>query len=183
MTRPGLLDKFYSTSTNTPTSTKTQTSTNTPTSTNTLETPQSTPHKIPIIPHAQRPPTQPPPAPPFPQAEEAVKSQGFEAVGIFRPGLLDRGAKARSAEITFNRLVSSIAVADVAKVGAVHASVPFEGLATQGRLSNQLPCGGARLCLLRGWGLFPLEAGHRGTFGPVCSGAWAHVLLIEPPIA
>jgi hypothetical protein len=33
-----------------------------------------------------------------PQAEEAVKSQGFVRAGIFRPGMLDRGDKARAIE-------------------------------------------------------------------------------------
>jgi hypothetical protein len=32
------------------------------------------------------------------QAEEAVKSQGFGRAGIFRPGMLDRGDKARAIE-------------------------------------------------------------------------------------
>lgn len=32
------------------------------------------------------------------QAEEAVKGQGFARAGIFRPGMLDRGDKARSIE-------------------------------------------------------------------------------------
>ena len=32
------------------------------------------------------------------QAEEAVKSQGIPAVSLFRPGMLDRGDKARSNE-------------------------------------------------------------------------------------
>ncbi|KAI8473336.1 MAG: hypothetical protein J3K34DRAFT_519005 [Monoraphidium minutum] len=49
-------------------------------------------------------------------AEEAVKAQAFDAAGIFRPGLLDRGAKARPNERWFLKLVSAVAVGDVAKV-------------------------------------------------------------------
>jgi oxidoreductase len=50
------------------------------------------------------------------QAEEAVKSQGIEKTSIFRPGLLDRGEKARSLEKLVAGFMSSINVADVAKV-------------------------------------------------------------------
>lgn len=49
-------------------------------------------------------------------AEEAVKSQGFAAAGIFRPGLLDRGDMARPNEKWFSRLVNAVATSDVAKV-------------------------------------------------------------------
>lgn len=52
--------------------------------------------------------------PQHPQAEEAVRAEGFPAVGIFRPGLLDRGAAARAGERLFIRLVSSVPVAGVA---------------------------------------------------------------------
>lgn len=48
------------------------------------------------------------------EAEEAVRAEGFPAVGIFRPGLLDRGAAARAGERLFIRLVSSVPVAGVA---------------------------------------------------------------------
>ncbi|WIA24117.1 hypothetical protein OEZ85_013714 [Tetradesmus obliquus] len=49
-------------------------------------------------------------------AEEAVKGQGFARVGIFRPGMLDRGDKARSIEKLFAPLTGAIAVSDVARV-------------------------------------------------------------------
>ncbi|GBF90674.1 hypothetical protein Rsub_03246 [Raphidocelis subcapitata] len=48
------------------------------------------------------------------EAEEAVKAAGFPAVGIFRPGLLERGAAARSGERLFAGLVPSVPVAGVA---------------------------------------------------------------------
>jgi len=57
-----------------------------------------------------------PPTPKRNQAEEAVKAQRFEAVGIFRPGLLDRGERARAGERWFASLVNKVAVADVARV-------------------------------------------------------------------
>lgn len=42
----------------------------------------------------------------FPQAEESVKSAGFSRTAIFRPGLLDRGDKARALEKVGSWLVS-----------------------------------------------------------------------------
>ncbi|WIA44601.1 hypothetical protein OEZ86_007319 [Tetradesmus obliquus] len=48
-------------------------------------------------------------------AEEAVKGQGFARGGIFRPGMLDRGDKARSIEKLFAPLTGAIAVSDVAR--------------------------------------------------------------------
>ena len=44
-----------------------------------------------------------------------MKSQGIDKTSIFRPGLLDRGDKARGLEKMISGVMSSIKVADVAK--------------------------------------------------------------------
>eukprot|EP00878_Enallax_costatus_P044876 GHUV01053650.1.p1 GENE.GHUV01053650.1~~GHUV01053650.1.p1 ORF type:complete len:209 (+),score=94.39 GHUV01053650.1:36-662(+) len=49
-------------------------------------------------------------------AENAVTSQGFARAAIFRPGMLDRGDKARGIEKIFMPIMGSIRVSDVAKV-------------------------------------------------------------------
>ncbi|KXZ55745.1 hypothetical protein GPECTOR_2g1295 [Gonium pectorale] len=49
-------------------------------------------------------------------AEQAVLQQGFQRVSIFRPGLLDRGVKARAAEKMFLGMLSNIHVKDVARL-------------------------------------------------------------------
>jgi hypothetical protein len=51
-----------------------------------------------------------------PQAEEAAKKQGFATLSIFRPGLLDRGDKARGIEKMISAVASGVKVSDVAKV-------------------------------------------------------------------
>ncbi|KAF6257651.1 hypothetical protein COO60DRAFT_1206333 [Scenedesmus sp. NREL 46B-D3] len=55
-------------------------------------------------------------------AEEAVKGQGFARAGIFRPGMLDRGDKARAIEKWFAPLTGAIPVADVAKAMVADAA-------------------------------------------------------------
>ncbi|KAF6254857.1 hypothetical protein COO60DRAFT_1703115 [Scenedesmus sp. NREL 46B-D3] len=55
-------------------------------------------------------------------AEEAVKGQGFVRAGIFRPGMLDRGDKARAIEKWFAPLTGAIPVADVAKAMVADAA-------------------------------------------------------------
>ena len=49
------------------------------------------------------------------QAEEAVKKQGFATTSIFRPGLLERGDKARGMEKMISAIMSGVKVSDVAK--------------------------------------------------------------------
>lgn len=49
------------------------------------------------------------------QAEEAVKAAGFESVTIARPGMLDRGEKARPLERRLAHVLSSVHAATVAK--------------------------------------------------------------------
>ncbi|GAX79906.1 hypothetical protein CEUSTIGMA_g7346.t1 [Chlamydomonas eustigma] len=49
-------------------------------------------------------------------AEEAVKAQLFARTSIFRPGLLDRGDKARAVEAALLNIVPTIKAVDVAKV-------------------------------------------------------------------
>ncbi|EFN55849.1 hypothetical protein CHLNCDRAFT_145410 [Chlorella variabilis] len=50
------------------------------------------------------------------QAEEAVKSMGLSYTAIMRPGMLDRGELARGVERAFSKLMSSVAVSQVAHV-------------------------------------------------------------------
>lgn len=64
------------------------------------------------------------PLPIQPQAEEAVKSQGFAYTTILRPGLLARGDKARTAERAFSFLLKGVPVSQVAHV-AVQDSTSF----------------------------------------------------------
>lgn len=56
-------------------------------------------------------------------AEEAVRAAGFESASAYRPGLLSRGAKARTIEkvLAFVPVVPRIAVADVARVAVADA--------------------------------------------------------------
>lgn len=56
-------------------------------------------------------------------AEDAVKAAGFGSVSIFRPGLLDRGGRARGMERMFARLpfVPSVRVEDLAAVAVADA--------------------------------------------------------------
>lgn len=49
-------------------------------------------------------------------AEQAVISQSFPRVSIFRPGMLERGDVARPGEKIFSKVMNSIPVADVARV-------------------------------------------------------------------
>jgi oxidoreductase len=49
-------------------------------------------------------------------AEEAVKAQLFLRTSIFRPGLLDRGDKARAVEAALLNIVPTIKASEVAKV-------------------------------------------------------------------
>lgn len=58
------------------------------------------------------------------QAEEAVKAQGFAYTTILRPGLLARGAKARTAERAFSLILKGVSVSQVAHV-AVQDSTSF----------------------------------------------------------
>jgi oxidoreductase len=63
-----------------------------------------------------------PPCATNPQAEEAVKSQGFERVSIFRPGLLNRGDLVRSGmESLLLGKGFDIKVQDVAKLMVLDA--------------------------------------------------------------
>eukprot|EP00882_Tetradesmus_deserticola_P001979 GHRQ01002121.1.p1 GENE.GHRQ01002121.1~~GHRQ01002121.1.p1 ORF type:complete len:278 (+),score=130.78 GHRQ01002121.1:147-980(+) len=66
-------------------------------------------------------------------AEAAVKGQGFARAAIFRPGMLDRGDKARAIEKWFAPLTGAIPVADVARAmvadAAAHKAGRVSGLA------------------------------------------------------
>ena len=74
-----------------------------------------------------------------PQAEESVKGLGFPFVSIFRPGLLDRGSKARTGESLFSAIVSSVKVADVAKVMVADAEDAAAVGPTQGAAAAVRP--------------------------------------------
>ncbi|KAF8055279.1 HTATIP2 [Scenedesmus sp. PABB004] len=63
-------------------------------------------------------------------AEEGVKAQGFSRAAIFRPGMLDRGDRARSIEKVFAPLLGSIPVAHVARAMLSDADVFRRGAAS-----------------------------------------------------
>lgn len=60
-------------------------------------------------------------------AEEAVKAQNFAYTTIMRPGLLDRGDKARSLEKFVARLMSSVPIEKVASVMKADAEMCHAG--------------------------------------------------------
>ena len=57
-----------------------------------------------------------------------MKAQHFAATFIFRPGLLDRGEKARGVEKVFSKLVSSISVKELARGMIAEAEAGRTGL-------------------------------------------------------
>lgn len=68
-------------------------------------------------------------------AEEAAKAQGFAlGVSAFRPGMLERGELARGVERLFAKVLSSVPVADVAKVMIADAEQRLAGGATGERV-------------------------------------------------
>ena len=62
------------------------------------------------------------------QAEEAVKAQHFASTFIFRPGLLDRGDKARAVERWASKILTSTSVRDIAKAMILEAEAGHTGL-------------------------------------------------------
>jgi len=66
------------------------------------------------------------------EAEQAVISAGFPAVTIMRPGLIERGEKARAAEKIYSKIVGSVPASQIASVmikeaERVHEKVKMEG--------------------------------------------------------
>ena len=62
------------------------------------------------------------------QAEEAVKSQHFASTFIFRPGLLDRGDKARGVEKWASKVLNSTSVKDIATAMVLEAEAGHTGV-------------------------------------------------------
>lgn len=62
------------------------------------------------------------------QAEEAVKAQHFASTYIFRPGLLDRGDKARGVEQWASKFLSAMPVKVIATAMILEAQAGQAGL-------------------------------------------------------
>ena len=66
------------------------------------------------------------------EAEQAVIAAGFPAVTIMRPGLIERGEKARAAEKIYSKIVGSVPASQIASVmikeaERVHEMIKMEG--------------------------------------------------------